>query len=105
MAFESGAVVEMVSVTGTVVVDELKVTFAGLKLQVLSGGKPMHNSGESGKVPAKPFWAEKVNVVVADWPGAPMVMVAVAGVTANAPPTSIKVAAELDPLKLASPLY
>ena len=78
---------------------------AGLKLQVVSGGKPMQIDGERGKLPVKPFCAENASVVEADWPGFAMMIVAGLAATPNVPPTSIKVAEEVDPLKFASPLY
>src|ERR1700722_6367747 len=49
------AVVVIVRVTGTVVVDDVKVTVEGLKLQVLYGGKFEHIEGERVPVPVKPF--------------------------------------------------
>jgi hypothetical protein len=48
-------VVVIVRVTGTVVVDAVKVTVEGLKLQLLFGGKFEHTDGERVAVPVRPF--------------------------------------------------
>ena len=54
-AWELGAVVVTVRVTGTLVVEEANVTVAGLKLQLLLGGKFEHIVGERVAEPVKPF--------------------------------------------------
>jgi len=97
-AAEPEPVVVIVRVTGIVVVDELKVTVEGLKLQVLCGGKFEHIDGERVPVPVRPFWAENVRVVVPDFPGLAMLIVVGLTVTLYVPPTSIKVAVDVDPL-------
>ena len=63
-----GAVVFTVIVTG-VVVEEVKLTVAGLKLQLLSGGKFKHMDGESVAEPVRPFCSVNVSTVDPDWPG------------------------------------
>ncbi len=68
-AWELGAVVVTVRVTGTLVVEEANVTVAGLKLQLLLGGKFEHIVGERVAEPVKPFCAANVSVVDPDCPG------------------------------------
>ena len=68
-ALELDAVVEMVSVIGTVVVDDVKAMVAGLKLHAVSAGRFEHIDGESVVEPVKPFCAVKVRIVDPDWPG------------------------------------
>ena len=99
------AVVVIVRVTGTVVVDDVKVTVEGLKLQVLYGGKFEHIEGERVPVPVKPFCVENVRVVDPDCPGVATVIVVGLAEMVYAPPTSIKAAGDVDPLKFESPLY
>ena len=98
-------VVVIVRVTGIVVVDDVKVTVEGLKLQVLYGGKFEHIEGERVPMPVKPFCAENVRAVDPDCPGLATVIVVGLAVTVYAPPTSINVAGDEDPLKFRSPLY
>lgn len=66
---ELAAVVLIVNVTGTVVVDELNATVDGLKLQVLCGGRFVHMDGMSVADPVMPFCAVNVSVVEPDCPG------------------------------------
>jgi len=74
---EPGAVVVIVRVTGTVVVDEVNVTVEGLKLQLLSDRRLEHIDGKS--------MAEPVNRGATDWNyvvyivGAPPIEVGFAG--------------------------
>ena len=75
-ALELDAVVEIVSVIGTVVMDDVKAIVAGLKLQVVSEGRFEHIDGESVAEPVKPFCAVNVRVVDPDWPGFATVMLA-----------------------------
>jgi len=63
------AVVEMVSVTGIVVVEDVKAMVAGLKLHAASEGRFEHIDGESVAEPVRPFSAVNVRVVDPDWPG------------------------------------
>ena len=67
---ELGAVVATVRVTSTVVVEEVKLTVDGLKLQLLSDGKLEHIEGVRAAEPVKPFCAVNVSVVDPDCPGA-----------------------------------
>lgn len=64
-----------VRVTGTVVVDEFRVTVAGLKLQLLSGGKFEHIDGESVAEPVNPPCPLNVSIVEPDCPGVDTVIV------------------------------
>jgi hypothetical protein len=66
---ELGAVVAIVRVTGTVVVEEVKLTVEGLKLQVLSGGKLEHTEDDRAAEPVKLLCAANVSVVDPDCPG------------------------------------
>jgi hypothetical protein len=68
-ARELEAMVVIVSVTGTLVMDEVKLTVEGLKLQALSGGKAEHVEEISVAEPVKPFFAANVRIVDPDWPG------------------------------------
>jgi hypothetical protein len=52
-----------------VVVEDVKVTLAGLKLHLLSEGKFEHIDGKSVAEPVKPFCAVNVRVVDPDCPG------------------------------------
>jgi hypothetical protein len=62
-------VVVMVSVTGTVVCEAVNATVAGLKLQLLCGGRLEHVEEESVAEPMNPLCALKVNTVDPDCPG------------------------------------
>jgi|HubBroStandDraft_5_1064220.scaffolds.fasta_scaffold205192_1 hypothetical protein len=104
-AEELGAVVVIVSVIGTAVVEEVKVTDAGLKLQVLFGGKFEHMVGERSVEPVKPFAAVKVSVANPDCPGLIMLIADGLAVMTNVSPTSTKIAEEVEAPKLESPLY
>jgi len=66
---ELEAVVVIVRVTGTVVVEDVKVTLPGLKLQLLFAGRFEHIDGESVAEPVNPFCAANVRVVDPDCPG------------------------------------
>jgi hypothetical protein len=66
-----GAVVAIVRVTGTVVVEDVRLTIEGLKLQVLPNGKLEHIDGDSAAEPVKPFCPANVSVVDPDCPGPP----------------------------------
>lgn len=69
-----GPLVVIVNVTGTLVTLEVKVTLAGLKLQVLFGGRFEHIAGESVVDPVSPFCDVKVKVVEPDCPGLAIAM-------------------------------
>jgi hypothetical protein len=108
---ELEAVVVIVRVTGTVVVEDVKVTLAGLKLQLLFTGRFEHIDGESVAEPVKPFCAANVRVVDPDCPGlATLILVGFAvivnvGGGGGKEMMSIERADEVDPVKFASPLY
>src|SRR5215470_9902111 len=68
---ELGAVVETVRVTSTVVVEDVKLTVEGLKLQLLCGGRLEHIEGDRAAEPVNPLWAVNVSVVDPDCPGLP----------------------------------
>lgn len=104
-AAEPVALVVTVSVTGTLLVEELNVTLEGLKLQLLSGGKPRQIEGDSAKLSVRPFWGANVSVVEPDCPGLGMLIVVGLAATVNVPPTSIRMPGDVEPLKLPSPLY
>ena len=57
------------------VVDEVKATVDGLKLQLLSDGKFEHMEDERVAEPVRPFCAVKVSMVDPDWPGLVTLMV------------------------------
>ena len=63
---ELAAVVVIVRVTGIDVVEDVKLTLAGLKLQAVSAGKFEHIAGESMVEPVKPDCAVKVKIVDPD---------------------------------------
>jgi hypothetical protein len=63
------AVVVIVRVTAVLVMEDVKVTLAGLKLQLLFDGKFEHIDGESVAEPVKPFCAMNVRIVDPDCPG------------------------------------
>jgi hypothetical protein len=65
-AAELEAVVAIVRVTGTVVVEDVKLTLAGLKVQLLFDGRFEHIDGVSVVEPVKPACAVKVRVVDPD---------------------------------------
>lgn len=97
--------VETVNVTGTLVVEEVKATVVGLKLQVLCGGRYEQAVGESVPEPVKPFCAVKVKVVDPDCPGLAMLIDAGLAVIENVSPTSTRIVDDVDPEKFESPLY
>ena len=70
------------------------VIVGGLKLQLLSDGKPLHIAGESVTLPAllNPFWAVKVSVVDPDCPGAATLIVVGFAATVKVGPVTVKVA-------------
>ncbi len=110
-ARELVAVVAIVKVTGTVVVEDVRVTLAGLKLQLLFGGKFEHIDAESVAEPVKPFCATNVRVVDPDRPGlATLIAIGFAvivnvGGGGSEEIMSIEKADEVDPVKFVSPLY
>lgn len=63
------AVVVTMRVTGTLVMDDVKLKAEGLKLQALSAGRPEHVEGESVAEPVRPFFAVNVRIVDPDSPG------------------------------------
>ena len=97
-AAELEPVVEIVSVTGTVVVAEVKVTVAGLKLQLLFGGKLEHIVGESVAEPANPFCGANVILVDPDCPALAMLIDVGLAVIVKVCPTSITVTCDVDPV-------
>ena len=86
-----------VSVTGTVVIDDVKATVEGLKLQALSEGRCEHKLGVSAVEPAKPFCAVNVSIVEPDWPGLVITMVVGFAAIANPAPKITEIACEVDP--------
>ena len=96
--FEFGAVVLIVSATGTDVVDDVNVIVVALKLQVLCGGKVEHADGERGAEPVSPFCAVNVIIVDPDWPGLAMFIVVGLAVIENVPPTLTEETAEVEPV-------
>ena len=91
------AVVVIIRFTGTVVVEEVNVTVAGLKAQLPFGGKFEHIEDKSETEPEKPFCALKVRVVDPDCPGLATLIVVGFAVIVKVPPTSMEVASEVDP--------
>ncbi len=87
------AVVVMVSV-----VEPLPVTDAGLKLHVLSRGKPEHDAGEKLTVPLNPGWPVTVSVAVPLPPGLGIVIDKVDAAKAKSACTFTIVAEDADPL-------
>jgi len=111
---ELEAAVVIVRVTGTVVVEDVKVTLPGLKLQLLLDGKFEHIDGESVAEPVNPFCAANVRVVDPDCPGLATLIVVGFAVIVNVggggggggeEMMSIERADEVDPVKFVSPLY
>lgn len=66
---ELSAVVLIVRVTKTFVTNDVNVTLAGLKLQVLCGGRFEHADGDNVVDPVNPACAVNVKVVDPDCPG------------------------------------
>jgi hypothetical protein len=97
-AAEPDLVVLTVTVTGTVVVDWSNVILVGLKLQLLCGGKPVHNDGVSCAIPVKPFCGVSVRTADPECPGAAMLICSVLIVIVKVCPTSTMVGEEVDPL-------
>ena len=85
-----------VSLTVTLLVDEVKATVEGLKLQVLCGGKFAHKLGVRVVEPVKPVCAVKVSDVEPDCPGLATTMVVGFAAMAN-PPTVTEIAGEVEP--------
>jgi len=99
-ATELEAVVVIVRATGTVVVEDVKLTLAGLKLQAVFGGKLEHIDGESVAEPVKVFCAANVSVVDPDCPGLVTLTVIGLAVMVNVGAEammSIELADEVDP--------
>ena len=94
---ELGAVVVMVSVTGTLVAEEVSATEPGLNVQLLSEGRLEHIVAESVAEPVKPFWAVNVNVVDPDLPGLDTLITGRLAASVKVCPTPITVAGEVDP--------
>ena len=93
------------SVTGTLVTDEVNVTVAGMKLQLLFGGRLMQIEGDKEPDPVNPFCAVNVRVVVPDWPGLAILITEGFAVIPKPSPTATMNAGEVAPKKFASPLY
>jgi len=90
-------VVVIVRVTGTVAVDEVKVNVAGLKLQLLFGGKPEHIEGVSWAEPVNPFCGASVRTDDPDCPGAAMSICIGFAAMVKACPTSTMMADDAEP--------
>jgi hypothetical protein len=96
-----GAVVLMVKVTGTFMVEELSVTVEVLKVQVLLGGKFEHNEDESAAEPVNPFCAVNMRIVDPDCPWLATVIAVGLALIENvggAAPILITVAVEVEAL-------
>jgi len=76
----------------------LKTTEATLKLHVVSAGSPLQSVGDSGIVPAYPFIALNVKVVVALLPGLGTVIEGGFAVTVNT--GAAVTTSAVDPLEL-----
>ena len=92
-----GAVVLMVSVTGTVVALDVKLTVLGVNVHVLSYGRFEQAEVESMAEPVNPAAAWKVSVVDPDWPGARTTMVVGDAVIRNVLLTVTCTAGEVEP--------
>lgn len=88
------AVVEMVSV----VVEPLPETDAGLKLQVLSRGKPAHDPSEKVMVPLYPGWPVTVSIRFPLPPGLEIVIDGAAAVTPKSGCTLTAMEEEVGPM-------
>lgn len=87
----------MVRVTGTLV-EDVNATVAGLKLQLLFGGKFEHIVGVRVADPVKPFCAANVRVVDPDCPGLETLIAVGFTDIANVSPTSTIVADDVEPV-------
>jgi hypothetical protein len=90
--------VVIVSVTGAVDAEGVNVTVAGLKMQMLFGGRFEHIDGERVTEPVKPFFAANVSVVDPDCPGLAMLIAVGLAAIANVPPTSREMMGDTDPV-------
>jgi hypothetical protein len=80
------------------VVEPLFVTEAGLKLHVLSRGKPAHDAAEKLMVPLNPGWPVTVSMTVPLPPGLAMVIDGAAAARAKSACTFTVVAEEIGPV-------
>jgi hypothetical protein len=96
LAVPPEAVVEIVTVMGTLVVDAVKVRFAGEKLQLLLGGKYKQFADDRVTDPVRPFCGAKVSRVDPDWPGLAMSIVVGFAEIVKASPTPIRIACEVE---------
>jgi hypothetical protein len=88
------AVVLIVSTTGTA---GPKLTRAGLKLQLVNGGRVEHIDETSAVVPVNPVCGVNVSTVSPDTPGLGIVIVVGIALMEKVAPTAIDVADDVEP--------